>query len=78
MAGALEFIPYFGALVSLIVIALVALFSITSLSYAFLVTSLFFLIVFIESNIISPIVIETLPHSKCLIKYTFTSLQSQA
>ena len=57
MAGALEFIPYFGALVSLIVIALVALFSFTSLSYAFLVTSLFFLIVFIEGNIISPIVI---------------------
>lgn len=57
MTGALEFIPYFGALVSLIVIALVALFSFTSVGYAFLVTSLFSLIVFIEGNIISPIVI---------------------
>jgi predicted PurR-regulated permease PerM len=58
MAGVLEFIPYFGAMVSIIVIALVALFSFSSLGYAFLVTSLFSLIVFIEGNIISPIVIR--------------------
>ena len=58
MTGALEFIPYFGAFVSVIVIALVALISFTSLGYAFLVTSLFSLIVFIEGNIISPIVIS--------------------
>ena len=57
MTGALEFIPYFGAFVSLIVIALVALFSFTSLAYAFLVAALFSLLVFIEGNIISPIVI---------------------
>jgi len=57
MTGTLEFIPYFGAFVSLIVIAVVALFSFTSLAYAFLVTSLFSLLVFIEGNIISPIVI---------------------
>ena len=58
MTGALEFIPYFGALVSLIVIALVALFSFASLGYALFVTSLFSLNVFIEGNIISPIVIS--------------------
>ena len=58
MTGTLEFIPYFGAFISLIVIALVALFSFASLGYAFLVTSLFFLIVFVESNIIAPIVIR--------------------
>lgn len=57
MAGILEFIPYFGALISIIVIALVALFSFTSLAYAVLVSFLFFLTVFIEGNIISPIVI---------------------
>ncbi len=56
MAGLLEFIPYIGALVSFIVIVVVALFSFVSVGYAFLVALLFFILVFLEANIVSPIV----------------------
>jgi predicted PurR-regulated permease PerM len=57
IAGILEFIPYFGALVSLIIITIVAIFSFASIDYAFLVAFLFLVVVFIEGNIITPIII---------------------
>lgn len=57
MTGILGFIPYFGAFISNLVIAIVALFSFASVGYAFLVAAIFFVIAFIEGNIITPIVI---------------------
>lgn len=56
MAGILEFIPYVGALVSLFVITLVALFSFTSIGYVFLISFLFFTVISIEGSIITPII----------------------
>jgi len=58
MAGILEYIPYLGALVSFAVVAVVALFSFASIAYASLVALAFALILFIEGNIIAPIVIS--------------------
>lgn len=57
MTGILELIPYIGALISIILVALVAVFSFSSLLYAFFTTFTFFVIVLIESSIITPIVI---------------------
>lgn len=56
MAGILEFIPYVGAILSAFIIALVALFSFSEL-YALLVIFLYALVIFIEGNIIAPIII---------------------
>jgi predicted PurR-regulated permease PerM len=56
MTGLLEYIPYLGALISFIIIGIVALFSF-GVGYAFLVVFLFFVLVSIEANLVSPIVI---------------------
>lgn len=56
LAGLLEFIPYVGALISTCVIGLIALLSFNSIGYSFLVILLYFSLLVIEGNIISPIV----------------------
>lgn len=57
LTGILLFIPYIGALASIIIIALVALFSFDSVAYAFFVTFIFLAIVSLEGSIITPFVI---------------------
>lgn len=57
MIAILEFIPYIGAMIGIIVIFFVSLMTFHSIGYDLLVTLVFFIIVSIEANIITPIVI---------------------
>jgi predicted PurR-regulated permease PerM len=57
VVGVLEFIPYFGALISLVIISAVAIVSFASMTMALLLVALFMIILFIEANVVTPIII---------------------
>jgi predicted PurR-regulated permease PerM len=57
MAFALNFIPYLGPLIGIVVLGVVALVTLPGLGYALLVPAFYFLLHSVESNIITPLVL---------------------
>jgi predicted PurR-regulated permease PerM len=57
LAGVMNFVPYLGAIVSLIVIAVVALLSFDQVWYALTVPAVFFCINMLEAYVLTPIIV---------------------